>query len=164
MPRFTLPACLVAFAFSALSAIAAPPFAAAERAAVAGQPTALEVAPGSVALTSAHDARQLVLTGKYADGTIRDLTSVADISVEPAGVVEVQDGLYLRPVKNGAASLFLSAGGKQARIAVTVSGMDSPAPISFRNEVIAVLNSSNYPAKRQVQFEIPAPAASLASR
>src|SRR6476619_7414447 len=107
MPRLTLPACLVAFTLAASTARAAPPYAAAERAAVAGQPTAIEVAPGSVTLAGTHDARQLVVTGKYADGTVRDLTAVADVAVEPSGVVEVQDGVYLRPRKNGAATLVL---------------------------------------------------------
>ena len=107
---------------------------------MAGQPAAIEVVPGSLSLTGLHDARQLLITGKYTDGTVRDLTAVASAVAEPAGVVDVQDGLYLRPKKNGAATLVVSVGGKQARVSVTVSGMDKPAPVSFRRDVIATLN------------------------
>ena len=121
-------------------AVAAPPIDADERAAVVGQPTVLEVAPGSVTLSGTRDARQLVVTGKYADGTVRDLTAVADVKVEPAGVVELQDGLFLRPKKNGTATLVVSAGGKEARVPVTVAEMDEPQPVSFRHDVIAALN------------------------
>jgi len=140
MPRLTLAACLVAVTLTVPNALAAPPFAADERAAVASQPTALEVTPGSIVLHGRHDARQVILTGKYADGSVRDLTALADVSVEPAGVVEVWDGVYLRPKADGAATLVLSAGGKQARVSVTVTGLDEPAPVSFRRDVIATLN------------------------
>ena len=137
MPRFSLSLLTVALA---APAIAAPPFAADERAAVAGQPAAIEVAPATVTLTGMHDARQLVITGKYADGTVRDLTALAEARVEQAGVIEVQEGAYLRPKKNGTATLVLSVGGKQARVPVTVTGLDAPAPVSFRRDVIATLN------------------------
>jgi hypothetical protein len=120
-------------------AIGAPPIDANERKAVAGQPTALEILPGTLTLSGIRDARQVVVSGAYADGTVRDLTSVADARVEPAGVVELQEGLYLRPKKNGTASLIVAAGGKEARVAVTVAGMDKPALVSFRRDVVATL-------------------------
>jgi len=140
MLRFTLSACLIAFALAHSTALAAPPYTAEERAQLAGQPAALEVAPGSVALVGTHDSRQLVVTGKYADGTVRDLTTAAVATAEPAGIVEVQEGLYLRPKANGTATLVLSVGGNVARMPVKVSGIEHSAPVSFRHEVIATLN------------------------
>lgn len=139
MQRFSLLACFLTLALAA-PVFAAPPFAADERASVAGQPAAIEVAPASVTLTGKHDARQLVITGNYADGTVRDLTALAEARVEQTGVVEVQDGLYLRPKKDGSATLLVTTGGKQARVPITVTGMDAPAPVSFRRDVIAMLN------------------------
>jgi hypothetical protein len=142
MLRSTLRTSLAALFFTALAgpALAGPPVSAEDRAAVAGQPTTIEIAPGAVTLTGVRDARQLVVTGKYADGSVRDLTSVAGVKVEPAGVVEVQDGLFLRPTKNGTATMIVSAGGKEARVNVTVADMEKPDPVSFRNDVIGALN------------------------
>jgi hypothetical protein len=122
------------------SAVAAPPIDPNERKAVAGQPTALEIMQGTVAISGIRDAKQIIVTGKYADGTVRDLSAVADSRVEPVGVIEVQEGLYLRPKKNGNATLIVAAGGKEARIPVTVAGMDKPSPVSFRRDVVATLN------------------------
>jgi hypothetical protein len=119
---------------------AAPPVDAGERKAIAGSPTTIEVTPGTVTLSGLRDARQLVVTGKYADGTVRDLTAVADTKVEPAGIVEVQDGLFLRPKKDGAATISITAGGKEAKLAITVAGMQQHTPVSFRTNVIAALN------------------------
>jgi hypothetical protein len=131
---------LAALALSAAPAPAAPPVDPADRAAVAEQPASLDVFPTAVALTGARDARQLIVTGKYADGTVRDLTAVATARVEPTGLVEVQDGLYLRPKTNGSAAVVVAAGGKEVRVPVTVAGMDRPSPASFRRDVIAALN------------------------
>jgi hypothetical protein len=47
-----------------------------------------------------RDARQIIINGKYADMSVRDLSTVVDASVEPTGVVEVQEELYLRTKKN----------------------------------------------------------------
>jgi hypothetical protein len=135
-------ACAPALLLAALAspAAAAPPADADERKAVAGQPAALEVAPAAVTLTGLRDARQLVVSGKYSDGTVRDLTTVADVAVEPAAAVEVQEGLFLRPKQNGTATVVVRAGGKEVRVPVTVAGLDAPAPVSFRRDVVAAMN------------------------
>src|SRR4051794_37566634 len=75
---------LLAALLLAAPASAAPPTDPADRAAVVGRPAAVEVSPQEVALTGGRDARQLVITGKYADGTVRDLTHVVAARVEPA--------------------------------------------------------------------------------
>jgi YD repeat-containing protein len=119
---------------------AAPPVDPDERNALIGVPSALEVEPAAVTLSGIRDARQLVVTGRYADGPVRDLTSVAEVRAEPAGVVEVQEGGFLRPKKNGTATVTVAAGGRQVTVPVTVTGVDQPSPVSFRRDVIASLN------------------------
>jgi hypothetical protein len=132
---------VIALAVSAASpALAAPPGDDGERKAVIGQPASAEVMPANVALGGVRDARQLVVSGKYADGSVRDLTGVVEAKVEPAGVVDLQEGLYLRPKKNGTATIIIGANGKELRVPVTVTGMDRPAPVSFRRDVIAAMN------------------------
>ncbi|MFO0824566.1 MAG: hypothetical protein U0792_15850, partial [Gemmataceae bacterium] len=115
--------CAILLTAFASSTVAAPPVGAEERKEIAGQPTAIEIAPGDVKLSGVRDARQLVISGKYADGSLRDLTALADVKVEPADVVDLQEGVFLRPKKNGSATLTATAGGKQAKVAITVAGM-----------------------------------------
>jgi hypothetical protein len=43
-----------------------------EREKAVGQPTALEVRPASVTLDCPRAVQQMIVTGKYADGTVRD--------------------------------------------------------------------------------------------
>ena len=100
----------------------------------------LSVQPTAVTLTGNRDARQLVVTAKFADGTLRDVTRTCLAKEASPGVVRVESGLFLRGASNGATALTLTAGAKSVTVPVTVTGMDTPTPVSFRREVVAALN------------------------
>jgi hypothetical protein len=117
----------------------APPSEPAERAKLIGQPTALEASPGNVALVGPRGMQQLVVTGRYADGSVRDLTAVANWKVEQADIVELIDA-YVRGKKNGTTNLVIEAGGKSIKVPVSVQKFETPQPVSFRHQVIAALN------------------------
>ena len=133
-------AALAACALLAAPAVAAPPLDAGGRKAVIGAPVLVDVFPPAVTLRGARDARQLVASGKYADGSVRDLTGVVEVTAEPAGIIDVQEGAYLRPRKNGTATVTVTAGGTVVRVPVAVSGMDAPSPVGFRRDVVAAMN------------------------
>jgi Protein of unknown function (DUF1553)/Protein of unknown function (DUF1549) len=128
----------------ALVLAAAPTFAAIpiepkERARLIGQPTALDVRPASVILDCPRAVQQMTVTGKYADGTIRDLTAFAAFTSETPDLLETTAG-FLRGKRNGNTQLKIEVGGKTAAIPVTVTKFDATQPVSFRQEVIAGLN------------------------
>src|SRR5262249_49141427 len=104
-----------------------------------GQPTALAVQPEAITLAGPRALQQVVVTGKYADGTLRDLTPFCELTPESADVAAMKDGL-LMPKKNGTTSLLVKLGGQTAKVPVVVKDFDKPAPVSFRNEFIAALN------------------------
>jgi hypothetical protein len=84
--------------------------------------------------------QQVVVTGRYADGSIRDLTPFCELTVENNHVAAVSaDGLVL-PRTPGSTALVVKAAGQTARVPVTVNGFDQPRPVSFRQEVIAALS------------------------
>ncbi len=106
----------------------------------AQDPVALTVQPATVTLSGARDARQLVVTAKYADGSARDVTRTA-VAVEASpGVVTVHEGLFLRGGRDGTTTLTLSVGAKSLVVPVTVEGLAAEKPVSFRREVVAALN------------------------
>ncbi len=123
-----------------LPASASVPADAAAKATVIGQPIALTVQPESVTLTGRHATQQLVVTGRYADGTVRDLTALCEWTSETPAVAAVDATGFVTPKKNGTANIVVKAGGKSARVSVTVKDFDKPQTTSFRNEVIAALN------------------------
>jgi Protein of unknown function (DUF1553)/Protein of unknown function (DUF1549)/Bacterial Ig-like domain (group 2) len=132
---------------SALVALLSAQFAAAaiptdpdERAKLVGQPAELVVSSPAVTLSGPRDVWQVVVTGKYSNGQVRDLTPVAVASAQPAGVVDVGPGLFLRGLKDGTATITLTAGGKTTVVVVTVKDATATKPVSFRHDVVAALN------------------------
>src|SRR5688500_5765058 len=82
-----------------LSSPAAVPTDPTEREKAVGQPAALEVRPAAVSLDGPRATQQVVVTGKYADGTIRDLTPFAVFTAEAADLLTVADG-FVRGKRN----------------------------------------------------------------
>jgi Protein of unknown function (DUF1553)/Protein of unknown function (DUF1549) len=135
-PTFSV---LATLALAASAAPAAVPTDANKIAPLVGQPSALAVQPESITLAGPRALQQVVVTGKYADGTVRDLTPFCEMTTEAADVATLKDGLVI-PKKNGTTNLILKTGGQTAKVPVVVKDCDKPAPVSFRHEFIAALN------------------------
>jgi hypothetical protein len=111
----------------------------AARAKVIGQPAALHVQPATILLNGPRAQQQLVVTGKYADGTVRDLTAFVNITLEgDAATVDAEQ--VILPRKNGTANVVIKAGAQTVKAPVNVKDFDKASPVSFRNDVIASLN------------------------
>ena len=94
----------------AMPSSAASPADAADKAAVLGQPTVLQVQPQAVTLHGRHANQQLIVTGRYADGLIRDLTGLCTLSSEAADVAAVDETGFVTPKKNGQTAIVVKAG------------------------------------------------------
>ncbi len=138
--RFVLAVGLTGLAMGSLRA-ADVPTDPAVRAKLVGTPKELKVQPEKLMLNGARATAQPVVTGIYADGTVRDLTHLADIKLDGTEAIVGIDGeRFVTAKKNGAGVLTVSAGGQSAKLPVQVVNMDKPTPVSFRNDVIASLN------------------------
>jgi hypothetical protein len=112
----------------------------ADKAVLIGQPVELVASPNAITLTGPRDVRQVVVTGKYADGAVRDLTSVVEASVDQPSLLNIGEGLFLRANKNGEGTLTLKAGGKAIQVKVVAQNQEAAKPVSFRHDVIAAFN------------------------
>lgn len=104
-----------------------------------GQPVGLSAGP-AVLLNGPRSVHQLVVTGRYADGTERDLTPFCSWSAAPSGIVAIDANGFLEPLADGTAVLAVKAGGRMTVVPVTVQNLARPQPVSFQHEVIAALN------------------------
>jgi hypothetical protein len=109
----------------------------AERERLIGQPVGISVTPSPVILGDAREWAQVVVTGRYANGTVRDLTPLCDLQCSRPELVTI-DGGCLKPQQVGEGTLHVRAGSQQANIPVVVRG--SALPVSFSRELIAALN------------------------
>jgi hypothetical protein len=119
---------------------AAPPAEDARRLRVVGQPATLIVQPVGLELHGPWSTRQLVVTGRYADNSERDLTTFADYSVDDPTIVEVLPGGFIWPRGNGHTVVTVRAAHLSRRLSVTVTGLENGEVVSFRHQVIAALN------------------------
>src|SRR2546425_13336331 len=78
------------------------------RAKLIGAPTALKVQPEKLTLNGPRATGQPVVTGIYADGTVRDLTHLADFKWDGAdALVGVDAERFVTAKKNGAGTLTI---------------------------------------------------------
>ena len=109
-----------------------------------GKLTAVDIESGRVKegqfiLSGRDSAQQLVITGKYDSGQVRDLTSKVQYRTEPEGIVAVATTGYVTPLKEGTAKVIVQAdGGLQNAIQVAVKNIETDVPVNFPNQVVPV--------------------------
>jgi hypothetical protein len=105
-----------------------------------GQPVALQVQPEALTLRGRHAHQQLIVTGRYAGGIVRDLTALCTLRSESDDIAVVDESGFVTPKKNGRTAIVVRAGDKTVRLPAIVADFDRPQVTSFKNEVIASLN------------------------
>jgi hypothetical protein len=110
--------------------------------ALIGTPTSVAIGPESPPLRGRHSTRQMIATGRYADGSVRDLTRLLFwTSLDPA-VATVSDQGQVFPRGNGTATIVARHGSIESSAVVKVQQMDQPAPVSFRRDVIPAISQA----------------------
>src|SRR5262249_2679224 len=80
---------------AAPAAPAAVPADAQTRARVIGQPVALSVQPPTITLAGPKSMLQVLVTGRYADGSVRDLTHFCELALETTGLANLDEDRFL---------------------------------------------------------------------
>ncbi len=114
-------------------------------AAFAATPTSLQIeATGKPELTlRGKDARQqLLVTGKLADGMLRDFTHKATYTAAPEGIVKVDASGMLTPVADGAVTITAETEGGRATFPVKVEGSGTTQPINFGNQIVPIFTKA----------------------
>ena len=89
------------------------------------------------------DARQqLLVTGKLADGQLRDFTHKAIYQVSPAGIVSVDAEGLASAISDGAATVTVTAEGAQGSLTVKVEGASQNRPINFANQIVPIFTKA----------------------
>ena len=105
-----------------------------------GHPVSLAVSPDSIRLSGPRGMRQVLVTGRYADGSVRDLTSACSYQIVNPEVANLSGRGFLQARKSGETKLKLQAGALSTTIPVLVSDFQNGPPVSFRQDFIAALN------------------------
>jgi hypothetical protein len=92
---------------------------------------------GGFLLTGPDASQQLLVTGEYSSGQVRDLTRQARYSSAPGGVVGVDAAGGVTPLKDGKAEVVAEVdGAAPVRVGVTVTRFTDAPPVGFADEVV----------------------------
>lgn len=110
------------------------------------------VTPAAVVFDSPESSQQVLVTrileSAKTDGSrtvgaaSTDVTRAAQFTLTPPGVAVVDDGGFLRPVADGRATLYVTHEGTQRSIPIEVKDLQTPQPVSFRNDVVPLLTKA----------------------
>lgn len=109
-----------------------------------GQLTEIVIQSGrtveSRVVVSGRDAyQQLLVTGQYSSGQVRDLTRSVQLSVEPAGVLTVDSTGYIAPIKEGVATVHATTdSGLISSVEVEITNIAKDVPVNFGQKVVPV--------------------------
>ena len=106
-----------------------------------GQPVAIALEPLKFDLQGKRSRQQLLVTGRYSDENLRDLTPAAQFTSSNPAIVVI-DGTVALPVANGEATITAAIGGQTVSIPVVVKNLEVPAPVSFKNETQMALTKA----------------------
>jgi hypothetical protein len=98
----------------------------------------LSVEPAQVTLTHGEDRQRLLVTGKLADGSVRDLTRKARFTSSNPAVADVGPDGTIQPRGPGQAVIQIVAGEAKASAAVTIATSAS-RPVSFAHDIMPLL-------------------------
>jgi hypothetical protein len=102
-------------------------------------PEFVEVYPLEIAFTTKDLRRQLIVTGRDANGQLRDWTRNASIESAAPDLVDV-DGCVVHAKANGETSIHVRLGEHSIAVPVRVTGVQTKASVSFETEVLVALS------------------------
>ena len=114
-----------------------------------GNGFAQTISPPQITLDRPEASVQLVVrlpdtSTAVGESRLRDVTRQSRFRIEPANVATIDERGLVRPLADGQATLHVESDGTGApqTVPITVAGMTSPQPVSFRNEVMPILTKA----------------------
>lgn len=104
-------------------------------------PTELTIEVGKFELTGIRSQQQLVVSGKFANGQVRDVTDRVEFSSSQPQVVAIS-GQLAKPAADGTAVISAKLGNASATVEATVKDFGKTQPVSFKNETLAALTKA----------------------
>ena len=105
------------------------------------QPARLEVLPTEITIRGGHNVQRLIVIGQAKnDAAMVDYSRIAKYRSSNPAVATVSDDGLVTPVGNGSAEIITTHVGQQSASRVTVEGIGSEPPISFRSQVLPIFS------------------------
>lgn len=85
------------------------------------------------------DARvQLIITAEHPAGRQSDVTRQVSYTVQPEGIVRIDETGLITPLQDGTATVTAAVDGQQATAQVTVEDYANQRPVNFKNQIVPI--------------------------
>ena len=102
----------------------------------------LSIEPATVVLSSADARRQLAVTVRQADGSVRDVTRDCRFVVEPSTLASINPAGVVQPTSDGRGWVRARARGLSVSAEIRVDPAANDRPPSFRRDVVPLLSKA----------------------
>src|SRR4051794_1390533 len=99
----------------------------------------ITIEPSSTVLDGGRASAQLIATGQFGDGSVRDLTRAGTWTSSAPAIVIVHPGGRIEPRGDGEAEVVVRTGSSEAKAIIQVRNSGKPYPIRFEHEVLPAL-------------------------
>ncbi|MEX0642730.1 MAG: hypothetical protein WD468_08525 [Pirellulales bacterium] len=97
------------------------------------------VKDGAFELSGRDSQQQLVVTGKFSSGQLRDVTRAVAYKAEPANIVKISPTGLVEPLADGSATISIAhPAGQNLSVAVQVKHIASDVPVNFPNQIVPI--------------------------
>src|SRR5690606_4565082 len=94
---------------------------------------------GTFVIAGRDGGQQLLVSGNYSSGQVRDVTRDVIYTTTPEGIVRVDATGWVTPIAEGQATIHVKAAtGPEAQINVQVTHITQDLPVNFPNQVTPV--------------------------
>lgn len=91
----------------------------------------LHIEPDGRTLRGAGASQQLLVMGRFSDGSERDVTATATWSVSDPNIADLDKGARLKAIRNGAVTVTAKLPGQQAQAKFIAQDIDASRPFEF---------------------------------
>ena len=102
----------------------------------------LRFSPPVVSIASPEASQQLLISDIGSAANSIDLTRLATYEVRPANLARVDERGLVHPLADGMGEIHVRHAGAELRIPLSVSGFQSPPPVSYQNDITAILTKA----------------------
>jgi len=102
----------------------------------------LSVTPQQVLLEGPESSDQILVTGTTSTGLTVDVTGLVTYEPAVSGLTEITAAGRIFPKRDGDLEVTVRHGEVQAKLPVRIAGLKSPAPVSFRRDIIPLLTKA----------------------
>ncbi len=96
---------------------------------------ALQLTPSMISLSGPLDSQHLVVTGRYSDGSIADVTDQTRFRLLKPGFARFDKPCILTPVHNGSTAVVAHIGAVTTQVPLVVTRFDKLAPVSLAVDI-----------------------------